>query len=169
MFLFIHLCLQCISICIVTGNAGHNSHTKQQQRYDKQVLGILLLSWRCITKSSLIFWFQDWRSANCFPVTWLVRFSVSPGRTATEQFYSATIHDMPPDSFGWRRCQSGSSERMLHKNCISYASSVNIRQRDASANQLFAKECKIHNGNDVTLYNFCNFNFKLGRFHERGL
>lgn len=55
-----------VPICIVTGNAGHNSHTKQHQRYAKRVLGIFATRLAVYHKILLIFWLRDWRSANCF-------------------------------------------------------------------------------------------------------
>lgn len=79
-----------------------------------------------------------------FPVTWLVRFSASPGKTATEQFYSATIHYMPPDSVGWRRCQSGSSERMLLKSCIPYDKETHQPTSFLLKNSRFTMEMMSH-------------------------
>lgn len=41
--------------CILLGNIDHDSNGNPQQCYDKQVLGISLVSWRRLTKSSWYF------------------------------------------------------------------------------------------------------------------
>lgn len=135
LFLFNYSCLQCIFTYIVTGNDGQNRHAKQRQRYDEQVLGVVLLSWRCLTKSSSYFGFKT----EDLP-------------TVSSNFIGAFV-SVSRENCYWAI--------LLCNNTLQPASAAD------AATLAFLSGCST----TEIMSHFTTFanNFKLARFHKRGL